>query len=580
MTSFSNSPNPQFERKNWLSLNGEWDFGFQKAKHSYKFSKDAGFACDIHKKSEYDYKINVPFCVESKLSGIGYTGFINYVWYRKKVNFHAEGKLVFLNIGAADYLTTVLINGKCAGRHKGGYTSFKFNITDYIKDGENEIFILCEDEVRDPYVPAGKQSDRKNSYACSYTRTTGIWGNVYLEFIPENHIESFKIYPDEKQCCCDISFKLKGCAQLTVKAFYEDTEVGSKTIPDAAGNININIPLSEKHLWECLHGRLYRLEMTFGEDTVYSYFGLRNVRLEGFKFLLNSKSVFQRLVLDQGYYREGIYTAKDDDELKRDIELSLALGFNGARLHQKVFDPRFLYYCDLYGYIVWGEYASWGLDYSNKGALAEFLPQWLESVERDFNHPSIIGWCPFNETWNYHGRKQRNELIETVYEMTKLADSTRPCIDTSGNFHVKTDIYDVHDYRFKADEFKKSYDMLKDGILYEHVLNDNPGRQKYGGEPVFISEYGGIKWEADTSVKSWGYGDDVKSEEELAERYAGLTQAITSNPKILGFCYTQLYDVEQEQNGLYTYDRKKKFSDDIYEKIKAANTSKAAIENE
>lgn len=580
MFSFSDSPNPQFERKGWQSLNGEWDFGFQKARLSYKFSADEQFAKDILSKAEYNYKINVPFCVESKLSGIGYTGFINCVWYRKSVEIHAENKLVFLNIGAADYLTTVLVNRKFAGRHKGGYTSFKFDITDYIEDGKNEIFILCEDEVRNPLVPAGKQSDRKNSYACSYTRTTGIWGNVFLEYVPEKHVESFKIYPDENQCCCNISFNLKGCADLRIKVLYDDKEVGCKTVSGAAGNTFVNIPLAEKHLWECSKGRLYRLEITFGNDTVYSYFGLRNVRLDGFKFLLNGKSVFQRLVLDQGYYRDGIYTAKDDEELKRDIELSLSLGFNGARLHQKVFDPRFLYYCDLYGYIVWGEYASWGLDYSDKGALAEFLPQWLEAVERDFNHPSIIGWCPFNETWDYHGRKQRNELIETVYEITKLADATRPCIDTSGNFHVKTDIYDVHDYRFKADEFKKSYDKLKDGTLYEHVLNDNPGRQKYGGEPVFISEYGGIKWEADNSVKSWGYGDDVKSQEEFADRYAGLTKAITSNSKILGFCYTQLYDVEQEQNGLYTYDREKKFSEETYAKIKEANTSPAAIEKE
>ena len=179
------------------------------------------------------------------------------------------------------------------------------------------------------------------------------------------------------------------------------------------------------------------------------------------------------------------WSPRNDEELKKDIELSLSLGFNGARLHQKVFDPRFLYFCDLYGYMVWGEYASWGLDYSNPAALGEFLPQWLESVERDFNHPAIIGWCPFNETWNYRGRKQNDGLIKTVYEITKLFDCTRPCIDTSGNFHVKTDIYDVHDYRYDPAAFKKSYDRLLHGELYEHVLKDNPGRQKYGGAGIY-----------------------------------------------------------------------------------------------
>ena len=578
MDIFSNHPNPLFEHEKWQSLNGQWDFGFTRAKSGFIFSKNEMKAVRIRSTADYPYKINVPFCVESELSGIGYTDFINAVWYRKTVDINAGDDLVYLNIGAADYITTVLINGKSAGRHKGGYTSFRFNITDLIKNGENEIFILCEDNVKDPLVPAGKQSDRKNSYACSYTRTTGIWGNIYLEYVPKEHIKNFRIYPDIKQCSAGIEFEFIGQADLVVKALYGESEVGSAKVENASGSIFVNIPLTEKHLWECGKGRLYLLEITFGDDKIHSYFGLRNIRLDGFKFLLNEKSVFQRLVLDQGYYRKGIYTARNDDELTNDIELSLSLGFNGARLHQKVFDPRFLYFCDLYGYIVWGEYASWGIDYSDPNALGEFLPQWLESVERDFNHPSIIGWCPFNETWNYRGRKQNDNLIKIVYETTKLLDTTRPCIDTSGNFHVKTDIYDVHDYRFKADEFKKSYDALKNGVLYEHVLNDNPGRQKYGGEPVFISEYGGIKWEADNNFKSWGYGDDVKTEEEFAKRYEGLTLAITSNPKILGFCYTQLYDVEQEQNGLFTYDRKPKFSKETYEKIKAANTSAATIE--
>lgn len=578
MNILSNHPNPQFERKNWRSLNGQWDFGFKKAQRSFKFSKNENTAVNIHSKAKYLYKINVPFCAESELSGIGYTDFINAVWYKRTAKIHAGENLVFLNIGAADYLTTILINGKFAGRHKGGYTSFRFDITNLIKDGENEIFILCEDNVKDPLVPSGKQSDRKHSYACSYTRTTGIWGNVYLEYVPKEHIKNFKIYPNINQCSAGISLELNGCADLEIKAFYGEKETGHIKAHNAAGSTFISIPLSEKHLWECGKGRLYRLEIIFGKDKVFSYFGLRDIRLDGFKFMLNDKSVFQRLVLDQGYYRKGIYTARDDEELKKDIELSLSLGFNGARLHQKVFDSRFLYFCDLYGYMVWGEYANWGLDYSDPNVLGDFLPQWLEAVERDFNHPSIIGWCPFNETWDYRKRKQKDELLKTVYETTKLLDTTRPCIDTSGNFHVKTDIYDVHDYRYDPKEFKKSYDMLKNGILYEHVLKDNPGRQKYGGEPVFISEYGGIKWEADSSVKSWGYGDDVKTEDEFVKRYAGLTYAITSNPKILGFCYTQLYDVEQEQNGLFTYDRKPKFSAAAYEKIKAANTAAAAIE--
>ncbi|MBQ9531941.1 MAG: beta-galactosidase [Eubacterium sp.] len=574
----SNHPNPQFERKNFISLNGKWDFGFKKSERGFKFSEDFEKAIEVYNADDYNYQINVPFCVESVLSGIGYTGFINMVWYRKKISIKKDDKRIFLHIGAADNLTSVLVNGKPVGRHKGGYTSFKFDITDFVNDGENEIFILCEDDVKNPYVIRGKQSEKLKSHGCDYTRTTGIWQNVWLEYTPQSYIENFKIYPDINGYLTVVA-KLSGKAKFSCKASYNGKPVGQAEIKSATGYCTLQVKLDEKHLWEPGKGRLYNLEINFGKDRVYSYFGLRSLRLDGMKFLINEKSVFQRLVLDQGFYKKGIYTAENDEELKQDIELSMALGFNGARLHQKVFDPRFLYYADMAGYLVWGEYANWGLDYSNPKSVDVFLNEWREAVERDFNHPSIVGWCPFNETWDYKGRKQYDKLLSTVYDYTKTVDITRPCIDTSGNFHVKTDIYDLHDYRYDPKEFKESYDrFVTENYLYEHVLIDNPGRQQYGGEPVFISEYGGIKWEADKKIKSWGYGEDVKTPDEFAQRYCGLTDAITQNEKMFGFCYTQLYDVEQEQNGLYTYERNRKFDDEIYKRIIESNTKKALVE--
>ena len=574
-------PNPQFERKDIQILNGKWDFGFKKAKRGFKFSTDEKKAVEIRNKNTYTHKINVPFCVESELSGIGYKNFINMVWYKKNVEIKKNGKRVFLCFGAADHLTTVLVNGKLAGRHKGGYTAFRFDITDIANEGTNEIFVLCEDDVKNPFVIRGKQSEWKKSHACDYTRTTGIWQSVYLEYVPETRVEMFKIYPDHKNGLVTINFNLKGKAFLTCEAFYDGKAVGKSTIKDACGNEVVQISLDETHLWEVENGRLYDLHITFGEDKVYTYFGLRNVRLDGYKFLLNEKSVFQRLVLDQGFYKKGIYTSPTDEDLINDIKISMDLGFNGARLHQKVFDPKFLYYADQMGYLVWGEYANWGLDYSNPKSVDVFLNEWKEAIERDFNHPALIGWCPFNETWDYKKRPQYDPLLSTVYDYTKAVDPTRPCIDTSGNYHVKTDIYDLHDYSYDVDFFKKNYDrFMTENYLYEHVLVDNPGRQKYNGEPVFISEYGGIKWVSDESIKSWGYGKDVKTPEEFAQRYVGLTDVIMSNYKMFGFCYTQLYDIEQEQNGLYTYDREKKFSDDIYAKIIAVNKQIAAIEKE
>lgn len=581
MEKIINHPNPQFQRENWISLNGDWDFGFKKARIGYKFSKDEKSALKLYQKAACSTKIQVPYCIESRLSGIGYTGFVNIIWYKKTVNINKNNDLIFLHIGAADYLTTVFINGKCAGRHKGGYTSFAFEISNYAVDGENEIFILCEDKTKSPLVPSGKQSDRKKGYACSYTRTTGIWQSVYLEFTPKQYIKSFKIFPDYKNSSVTVEFDLSGIADLTCTALYNNTVQGKAEIKNTSGKQSVKLDLNETHLWEIGNGRLYDLEINFGNDKVKSYFGLRNVELHGYKFLLNGKSVFQRLVLDQGFYRDGIYTAEDKDFVN-DINLSVDLGFNGARLHQKVFDPRFLYFCDKKGYMVWGEYASWGIDYSASEVKDIFLSEWTEAVERDFNHPSIVVWCPFNETWNYRGRRQDDRLLISVYELTKSLDPTRPCIDTSGNFHTKkTDIYDLHDYRYDPAEFKREFDkFVTENKLYEHVLLDNPDRQLYKGGPVSISEYGGIKWAADNKYKSWGYGKDVKTEEEFAQRYCGLTEAIVYNEKILGFCYTQLYDVEQEQNGLYTYDRAKKFSEITYKKIAESNKKTAAIEKD
>ena len=568
-------PDPQFERSDWECLNGEWDFGFEKAKPGFRFSADEGKAIEIRKNAGFPLKINVPFCPESKLSGVEHKGFMNYVWYRRIVNIRKTDGRVFLHIGAADYLTTVLVNGKCAGRHSGGYTSFAFEITDFVSEGENEIFILCEDNNKHPLVMRGKQSERLESHGCDYTRTTGIWQSVRLEYTPKNYIKSIKLYPDIHDCSLTVLASLCGNADFSCSVSYEGKPVGEVKATPAGGNRMFKISLAEKHLWEPGKGRLYDIELRFGDDKVKSYFGLRNVRMDGMKFLLNEKETFQSTVLDQGFYPDGIYTAPDEEALIRDIELSMAVGFNGARLHQKVFEPRFLYHCDRLGYLVWEEYPNWGLDYSNWQAIPVFLSEWKEALERDFNHPAIIGWCPFNETWDYHGRPQNPELLSSVYDFTKAFDATRPCIDTSGGYHVKTDIYCIHDYDCNPESFKAHYDkLMTDGELHDPVNSNGRIRQTYGGEPVFISEYGGIKWVGDGSIASWGYGHDVKTTEEFVERYVGLTKAITGNTAMFGLCYTQLYDIEQEQNGLYTYDRKKKFSDVVYEKIKEANTVK------
>lgn len=571
-------PRPQFVRKQWLNLNGTWQFGVDNA----CTGEDRG----LHKEGvRLPEEILVPFCPESKLSGIGRTDFMYGVWYKRTVEIEKITGKAFLRFGAVDYHCRAFVNGQFVGEHKGGYVGFGFDVTKALREGSNEITVFAQDDTRDGMIPSGKQSPKYYSYGCYYTRTTGIWQTVWLEFMPEDYIENIKYYPNVADGSVTVEAQFKGKQDFRMEVSYKGKPMGAYEVSNATGLIHFNIPLAEKHLWEVGTGRLYDVKLTFGEDQVQSYFGLRQVQLDGYKFLLNGKCVFQRLVLDQGFYPDGIYTAPSDEALIRDIELSLAVGFNGARLHEKIFEERFLYHADRMGYLVWGEYPNWGLDHSYPENVYSILPEWIEEIKRDFNHPAIIGWCPYNETWDKNNRRQYAGSIAMVYEVTKAMDPTRPCIDTSGNYHEKTDIFDVHDYLQDPVEFKANYDrLMTEGFLYDMLPtrgdNRHGGWVEYAGEPTFVSEYGGIRWaagEKDESRKvSWGYGKDVADIEDFYARYKGLTDALLDNYCMLGLCYTQLTDVEQEQNGLYTYDRKAKFDT---KRLYDIMSRKAAIED-
>ena len=568
-------PLPQWERTHWTNLNGKWEFDFDFGKSAL----ERGLQNVPNDDQKLPLEINVPFCPESKLSGLAHTDFIPAVCYRRKLTLTESdlSGVLFLHFGAVDYKATVFVNGEKVGTHKGGYSSFKMDITKFAKVGENTLFVYAEDDVRSGKQPRGKQAVRFYSSGCDYTRTTGIWQTVWLEAVPKAYIANAKYYPDIHDGSLTVIGETVGNGEVTIKTTFEGKATGDVTVKTYGGKFKAYIKLTEQHLWELGKGGLYDLELTFGEDTVKSYFGLREVALQDGAFLLNDKKVFQRTVLDQGFYPDGIYTAPTDADLVKDIQLSLDCGFNGARLHQKVFESRFLYHCDRMGYLVWGEEGNWGMNYHDPQATEFFLNEWAEVVARDFNHPAIIGWCPFNETWGYIQRHSITTVLSTIYHYTKAVDTTRPCIDTSGNYHVITDIYDVHDYNQDPESFKKNFDRLPaEGYLHDQVVrNEKDPEQTYGGEPVFMSEYGGIQWNTDGN-SGWGYGTAPKTPEEFIERYRGLTEAMLFNPNILGFCYTQLYDIEQEINGLYTYDRKPKFDPAIF---KAINEQKAAIED-
>ena len=579
-------PNPQWERKTWKNLNGPWEFEFD-------------FGCSaverrLWEKKRFDREILVPFCPESRLSGIGYTDFISGVAYRRNFELSQEelSGRVLLHFGAVDYEASVYVNGTLVGSHKGGYTSFCFDITKHVAPGPNTLFVAVKDDVRSGLQPKGKQAHLYASSGCDYTRTTGIWQTVWLEFVPERRIQSAKYYPDPANGKVTVTGLVQGQGTLQLTALWEDKPVGEAALSVEDGFFTVQLDLSETHLWEPGKGGLYTLLLSFGEDRVKSYFGLRTAKFQGRKFLLNGKSLFQRFVLDQGFYPDGIYTAPTEEDLVKDIQLSFAAGFNGARLHEKVFEARFLYHCDRLGYLVWGEYPNWGLDHAHPLSTETYLNQWSEAVERDFNHPAIIGWCPFNETWGYREEREKNALLTSLYKLTKRLDPTRPCIDSSGNYRILSEVYDIHDYDQDTQSFQARWDGLTDRIretggvipAEDPFFNSAPegpsGRapffnQPYDNQPIFISEYGGIRWPDDT-VEGWGYGNAPATPEEFFARYKGLTEALLNNPEIFGFCYTQLYDVEQEVNGLYTYGRVQKFDISLIRKI---NQQKAAIED-
>ncbi len=565
-------PNPNFKRENYEILNGKWEFEFDFG--------NSGVNREMFKNnSVFSKKITVPFCVESELSGIGYKDFIPAVWYRKKINITKEQleNRVFIIFGAVDFHAKLYVNEKEAGEHFGGYTSFRIELTKYLKEGENTLTLYVEDDTRSFMQARGKQSEEFYSHGCDYTRTTGIWQTVYLEFVKNDYIKSFKVYPNIENATLTITADLVGKGDFKATAFWDNKEVGVVESKVLGQTVTVTLNLTEKHLWEVGKGGLYSLTLNFGDDEVTSYFGLREVKLEDGVCKINGKPVFQRLILDQGFYPDGIYTAPTKEALKNDILLSMKVGFNGARLHQKIFEPLFLHYCDELGYIVWGEHGNWGLNWTKFESLRYFLLEIEEEIERDFNHPSIIGWCPYNETWEIDRAFQDADVLKIVYRTVKALDKTRPCIDTSGNYHVETDIFDIHDYEQDYKIFKENYDKLfKENELYDRF----PDKQHWKGEPVFMSEYGGIRVvlhdkNAENTKEAWGYGNAARSLEEFYERYEGLTTALIDNPKMLGFCYTQLTDVEQELNGIYNYDRTEKFDAERLYKI---NTKVAAIE--
>ncbi|GGM38646.1 beta-glucuronidase [Paraliobacillus quinghaiensis] len=567
-------PRPQFQREEWLNLNGTWNFAFDDENKGVKEKWYLSFPTQT--------TIKVPFAYQAEKSGIGDGAFHDIVWYHRSFSIPNawKGKEILLNFGAVDYRAWVYVNGEKVTYHQGGNTPFFANISHFLKDGDNELVVRVEDPSEDVTIPRGKQYWHEKSASIFYTRTTGIWQTVWLEPVHEQRIESIRWTPQLDRGDIDLELEVDGAVtdnlQLRVTITFDGKEILSDTTTlyetYLKRSFNVRNRFTDRSnihgpgwYWTPEHPNLFDVELTLisnGEiiDHITSYFGMRKVSVENGKFLLNNKMYYQKLVLDQGYFPGGLLTAPSDDALKQDIELAKEMGFNGARKHQKVEDPRFLYWADKLGFLVWGEMANCS-EYS-ENAVERITGEWVEAVKRDYSHPSIVTWVPLNESWGIsrvaHEKQQQDHSL-SMYYLTKSLDTTRPVLSNEGWEHTISDICGIHNY-LSAEEMKKTYTSV------ESAVTTTPANRTiyaegfgYRGEPIMITEYGGIAFDKDQEnvEDGWGYSA-VNSGKDLIEEYKEQTEALQQSEVIQGFCYTQLTDVEQEINGLLTYDRKPK----------------------
>jgi len=587
-------PKPQFVREAWMNLNGMWDFEFDFG----VTGEERGWYSDP---SAFSEKILVPFCPESKLSGIEYKDFMPAVWYHRQFKLPPDwsNQRVFLHFGAVDYDCKAWVNGEEVGRHYGGSVSFSFEITDALQAGENDVVVRAIDDIRSYEQPAGKQSQAfYNQGCCKYTRVTGIWQTVWLEARPESFIRRVRVIPDLDNSRFVIipEFDNYKNGQKFRAILKDQGKVVSEATSMTDGGTAV-LDIKKPKTWSPQDPFLYDLDFELLEsgkplDMVKSYAGLRKIHLAGNKIYLNNKPIFLRFVLDQGFYPDGVWTAPTDEDLKKDIELSMNVGFNGARLHEKIFEERFHYWADKLGYLTWGEFPDWGIPrtYNKPMAWVNLTREWREEILRDFNHPSILTWTPMNETHDFkRGYEEYRRAAEEVYHLTSDLDPTRPVNNSSGWLHIITDIWTVHDYAQNPENLRKRYKDLKPGGKDEvHMapwgwLGNAPEYDvEYEGQPFVVDEYGGTFWTPDyaddeprgNGREQWGYG---KSQQEVTRLLDELTKALLENPDIAGYTYTQLTDVEQEVNGIYTFDRELKFN---AEELREIFGGPAAIENQ
>ncbi len=585
-TAVTGFPRPQMERKNWMSLNGHWDF-----------SIDAGAAIADPRQVAWDKTILVPFSPETEASGIDDTGFYSAVWYRR--NFDKPelppGHRLLLHFEAVDYRATIWVNGIRERTHEGGYTRFGVDITDaLVGEGAQEIVVRAEDDPADLAKPRGKQDWKLDPHSIWYPRTTGIWQTVWLEIAPSTRLQSLhwcsslerwdisldaavRSAPGEKLTLC---VQLKAGEQLLASDSYQVI----------SGEVHRRIALSDPGIDDYRNDLLWspssptlieaELELRDGQgqviDTVRSYTALRSIAAQGDRFLLNGRPLNLRMVLDQGYWPQSGLTAPDDEALLKDVLLVKQLGFNGVRKHQKIESARYLYWADRLGVLVWEEMPS-AYRYTTK-SIERLTREWLEVIDRDKSHPCIVCWVPFNESWgvpDLPDNPGQRHYVQSLYHLTKALDPSRPVIGNDGWESVATDIIGIHDYDDQPERIGARYGAhdLESNLLKRERPGGrllSLGEQKTGSQPIVLTEFGGIAY-GGSCEDTWGYSQS-ETAQQLLDRYRALLECVRSLSSLAGFCYTQFADTYQEANGLLYADRTPKVP---FDEIALATTGTA-----
>ena len=573
-----NYPRPQFVRGEWTDLNGEWNFAFDDSNMGeengwYKKWESVAATC----------RIVVPFSYHSPKSGIADEARHDNVWYSKAVQITkdklAAGRRVIINFEGCDYITKVWVGGEFVGTHVGGYTRFGFDITRYLKAGANTIVVKAEDSFAAD-VPRGKQRWQAENFGCWYQETTGIHKPVWLEYVSSAHLTEVEIAPNFDLESVDFCFAATGvqdhAASVEVDIEYDGKVVAKASTLITSSRTRLSVALNSTNMaweteqWELHAPRLYDVVFRLKDkqdkvvDTVGSYFGLRKIECNNGGIWLNNKPLYLKMLLDQGYWSDGHLTPPDEAAIETDVRLTLEAGFNGIRKHQKIEDERFYYYCDIMGVVVWCEMPS---HYRfNQNCITAVTEEWSRVVIQMRNHPSVLTWVPFNESWgikNVATDIQQQEFTEAIYYLTKTLDAERrPVVSNDGWEHTRSDIITIHNYTEFGDGIEYAYGDMEKGLTDAYTVGGVPRAvfaqgYKYDGEPVVISEFGGIAYAKDKS-KGWGYGNTVTDNKAYVERLSSLVTAIKKLPYVCGYCLTQTTDVMQEVNGVFDMNRKPK----------------------